>query len=616
MADAAVPGKVFVSGPRGGEEVARFRQIVGDGPAMDALAGYAASQIRRIAMNPDGTVNPGRLGTWRRAHADALRAFPELDQRFANAARATEALTAAMDVQTSTAKLTDSLRKLAGADGTVDPAKFAAWRRSNAAELRVFPELEQRFGDAAKAGEALAAATEARNARLADYQRGIVGRLLKVEDPADVTRTVGSIFGRQDAVATMERLAKETAGDPNARDGLRKAVAEHIKQTFTGNTEAAASGQALMKSDQFQTFMRKNARALEVVFSPEEVATMKAVAADLQQANRSLVATRIPGQSNTAQDLQDVAQSRETSVLGKILLAAGGAGGAALDGVAGGLVGVLGVNTVRNMRQAGLRKVDDILVDAILNPERAKILLSKVPVRPDAGLAKRLGSLYQRAANASAAVGADLPEDEDGQGAARREPLRITVTPERRSEAAPGVADPVAEVVEHAKRPGHAAWLAMNDALAAVPVEERSALGPAVIAHLGRAGEGEDAEFDPDAFLGEWRKISWKKLEALFGGREVPEAVAEIAGATKELSRTTQPGGQKTTPPLAALGEMFPPEELTAALADPARAPEMGRWSKVYGQYWSRPRTTTPRAMTRATERLMAAMGKTGGQAA
>jgi hypothetical protein len=424
IGDAAVPGKVFVSGPKGGEEVARFRQIVGDGPAMDALSEYAASQLRRYALQPDGTISPSRLETWRRMYADALRAFPALDARLSDADRAARTLTETLDVARETTRLTDSLRKLVRPDGTIDPTWFANWRRNNAGAVRAHPELERQFSDAAAAAETLTAATEAKATRLKEYQAGLVGRLVGAEDPADVTRIIGGIFSRQDAVAQMQRLVRETANDPQAREGLRKAVADHIRTRMTGNTEGGTSGQALLKSDQFQTFVKQNRAALATVFKPEEVSAIQAIAADLQRANRSLAAVRIPGQSNTAQDLTAIAKSKETSLLGKIILAAGAAAGAGADGMTGGLVGLLGARTLAGMREAGLQRVDDIVKDAMLNPDRARILLSKVPVEPDQGQVLALAQRYRRAATASAAVTMAQPNER------QREPLRITVGPQ------------------------------------------------------------------------------------------------------------------------------------------------------------------------------------------
>ena len=52
--------------------------------------------------------------------------------------------------------------------------------------------------------------------------------MLGVSDPADVTRTVGSVFGRKDAVLQMQRLASEAGQTPEGREGLRKAVVDYM----------------------------------------------------------------------------------------------------------------------------------------------------------------------------------------------------------------------------------------------------------------------------------------------------------------------------------------------------------------------------------------------------
>ena len=363
MTDAAVPGRVFVAGPRGGEEVAKFREIVGDGPAMQALEEYAASQVGRVAMTKDGTINLSRLEAFQRQYADALRAFPELNAKFASVSRATKTLE---DV------------------------------------------------------------TTAANTRLKEYQAGIIQKLVGVDDPADVTRVIGSVFGRQDSAAIMRRLVQETKHDPVAFDGLRKAVSDHIFERFLSTTEAATSGTNALRSDQFIRFARQNYASLGQVFNQTEINTIKALADDIQRSGRSLSAVKIPGQSNTAQDLSAIARDPNTSLLSKIKTTAGKAAatgaGFMLDGSAGGLIGLLGASRVSAMRQAGLTKVDDLIRDAMLDPILAHTLLSKAPVKKDGQLLKQLGSYYRRGASAGMAVSAQI-------GERGREPLKITVGP-------------------------------------------------------------------------------------------------------------------------------------------------------------------------------------------
>jgi hypothetical protein len=141
-------------------------------------------------------------------------------------------------------------------DGVLDPAKFASWRRAHADALRALPGLEGRFADAAKATEAITGAAAARRAALDEYQQGAVAKLLNLSEPQDVVRTVGTIFGKSDAVASMRALVRETSDNQPAHERLRKAIVDYMYGRFIGNTEAATSDVSTMKPDAFQTFIR------------------------------------------------------------------------------------------------------------------------------------------------------------------------------------------------------------------------------------------------------------------------------------------------------------------------------------------------------------------------
>jgi hypothetical protein len=309
--DAVVPQRIFVPGPKGAATVKSYLDAVGE-EGRAPLHDFAVASLRRAAEKPDGTLDPARAAAWRAKHQDALRSLPETEKALASAADASAAVDA-----------------------------LAASRRQ-AAEMR---------------------------------QAGIVGRIMNLEDPQDVTRAVGSIFGKQDAVAQMKRLAEATSGHDDARAGLRKAIAEHMNQNFISRTEAATSGKGEMTSATFQKFVLKNERALATVFNSEEVASLKRIADDLQRANRSIAAVRIPGQSNTAQDMAAIAKG-ERSTLSAALstIAATQAGGPWM-----GLATALGATAINAARRAGMAKVDDLVRDALLDPALAKALLQKTP---------------------------------------------------------------------------------------------------------------------------------------------------------------------------------------------------------------------------------------------
>ncbi|ALN73073.1 hypothetical protein [Aureimonas sp. AU20] len=224
---------------------------------------------------------------------------------------------------------------------------------------------------------------------------------MKLDDPADVTKTIGGIFNARDGVSRMSKISAAVAGDPDAQQGLRRAVVDHMKQRLVSNTEAATSGEALLKGDAFQTFVGSNRATLKAAgFTDAELDTFGAIAADIQRSNRSLAAVKIPSQSNTAQDVG--------SVLSRVLQASGSKGGGlGLGGVgflAGGLPGAvaggLAAGTAKMlsiMKANGLSKVEDILEDAVLNPDRAKILLQRLDPNASPVEWEKLAQAFARA---------------------------------------------------------------------------------------------------------------------------------------------------------------------------------------------------------------------------
>lgn len=77
--------------------------------------------------------------------------------------------------------------------------------------LKAFPALEGKFADVAKASQAAIDAGASRAAQFDDFQKGVFGKLIGAEHPDDITRMVGSVFGRQDASAVMGRLPGRSA---------------------------------------------------------------------------------------------------------------------------------------------------------------------------------------------------------------------------------------------------------------------------------------------------------------------------------------------------------------------------------------------------------------------
>lgn len=344
MKDGNVASQFFHPGATGYEDMqALFRAAPPD--AIPVIERYAATTLRRAAMKPDGTLDLAKFQAWRKAYADALRALP--------------------------------------------------------------PSLKSKFETAARAGDAVVQAVEQRTEALKEAQKGAFGKILGLTEPDDVVRTIGQVLNGRTAVADMKALAKATAGDDVARQGLRRAITDYIAREFVGNAEAGTSGISAIKADAYQTFIRKNRAALHLVFTPAEVQSMEAVAADLQRAARTLH-SKLPGQSNTAQDVTPVLNKLAKGV-GRTWMEIAGAAIGSTGGPLGAGFGALAGASVHGltaaMKAAGVRRIDSLVSEAMLNPTLARELLKPAP--------RKAGNFNTGAAALSAAFWASTQPQKD-----------------------------------------------------------------------------------------------------------------------------------------------------------------------------------------------------------
>lgn len=326
VADSDVSGKFFNSSPRSREDVEAYLRAGGN-PA--ALRNAAVASLRQVAINPDGTINPGAFDRWVAAHRGPLSAFPELRQQFADAR---------------------------GAQETYDNIVGAHER----ARGQYLDRLTQSFLN---------------------------------EDPI---KAVGKAIaaGPQD----FERLVARVRQNPDAMEGLKRAAVEFIQSRMKGTTEAGDTGVDIYKSDAFQKFIRDNRRPLRALFGPEGLNNLEMVAADLRRSNRSIAGSKIPGQSNTAQDMHGALKHGSFLQRSQLIMAIVGEHvGEHLGGMMGGheflgaLAGVAPL-VVNAFRQAGIERVGDLVRRAMLDPELARMLVQKVPPQLTDTFQRRLAS--------------------------------------------------------------------------------------------------------------------------------------------------------------------------------------------------------------------------------
>jgi hypothetical protein len=317
LPDASVVSKLFPDGDIGYETGLNYRRVIGDDPAsLDLMRDYVASSMLRSSRDSE--------------------------------------------------------------TGLIDPKKFDAWRQKKASALRAFPEIASQFETPLEASKAVGDAAAKRNEILDNYQKGIVGNIMKLNSPTDIERTIGGIFNKKDSVATMDQLAKAVASNPDAKEGLRKAVVDHIMGKTMSTAESGTTGERLIKADALQKFIQNNREALSKVFTPDELKTWDNISADLRRSNRSIVSSKIPGSPGTAQDLAGKLKDlgKKSAEVGPFSL------GAMLShtvGAKGAAAIAFGKYVAGKMLESGINNRNDLLRRMHLDPEFAAEMLRKYP---------------------------------------------------------------------------------------------------------------------------------------------------------------------------------------------------------------------------------------------
>ena len=324
MPASQIPGRIFQKGPAGAETVQQYRAAVGDEKALPILEGYAVDDALRVAGRADGTLDPAKLAKWRKDHAESLRSFPALDARLANATTASET-----------------------------------------------------------AGEVAAA----RRAQVKKIQKGVASELAGHTDPEAITKIVGNIFGRVDSATQMQQLRRVVRGSREAEEGLRKAVTDHIAgkaiKDATGLGDESLAGKVL------GDFIDANETTLKAAgFTNPEIQSMRSLAEEAAKAAAIIKSAR-PGPSGLNEVLPNLLKFGTgvhapawSLYLRMVIQSAGHSflpflfGGPLL-----GLPALIGAGVVNTMRAKGLQSIDELFREALLDPNLARRLLTRVTNR-------------------------------------------------------------------------------------------------------------------------------------------------------------------------------------------------------------------------------------------
>ena len=288
-------------------------------------------------------------------------------------------------------------RNVIDENGQVNASRLNQWLTQRRQVLDQVPDLKDQLSNAKTAQETLDQTLSDHADAIKEFERSKAASFIN-DDP---TKAVGKVFASGNPQQALADLATKVSGDPAATNGLKRAVADYILQRVRGSLAGDTTGIDLSSPRAFRKFVATNRDALKTLFGGQGVNNLDMVVADMRRTAQTQ--QRLPGQTGTSQDVVPLLkQALKGSFLGKLSAMAGEGGALALAGhqlLSGNLWHGLGLATVGGsavlvhaLRQAGMKRVADLELEAALNPALARDLVREMPQKIPASFQKRIAN--------------------------------------------------------------------------------------------------------------------------------------------------------------------------------------------------------------------------------
>lgn len=351
-ADPGNIASIFLDGSR--DAATDLRRIVDVAPDNDAAMGAVRRYMSAdLASKLGAKPTPRAVSNWLADRADQLDQFPEIKTEF------------------------ETLQRNLGNNASTES------------------QLKLQIRDAAKAlknAEKNAVETERR------INKGVLGTMIN-QDP---DKYIASILGSKDRNKQLDEVISMIGNDKQAKDGLKRAVVEHLIGKVTGsNIKAVDAGDGPVIYNRLSSVLDDNTEALTKVLTPGEMNVLRRAQKTL--GNYGNLSTRATTGADTAQKLNQARDQVFNALEAGLKLKYGVLkGGGILRTIK--IAAKMGPNRVKN--------AEEIVARALLDPETAAHLLDR-PLREVGTTAwnRRLNQLIGSAAGGREAGDVDESEE-------------------------------------------------------------------------------------------------------------------------------------------------------------------------------------------------------------
>lgn len=277
--------------------------------------------------------------------------------------------------------------------GAANRTKLAAWIQQRAPALDALGgDLRGRLGDVDKAQQFYDNTVAEHEGYIKDYQNGAAKAFLK----GDPQQAVATALGGKDP-SKFVALAKAVRGNPDAVEGLKRAVVDWLDHRMSSAT-AATETEDFLKPNVLRQWIATNQQPIKMLFGGQGLQNFEMVAADLRRgAQRPVAVAGARTSSDVAEDAKKGMFGRHgSSIFSFIIGNALGKGvehftGIPIGGEESGIMGVV----LNGLRQHGIATVSQLRQEALLHPELARVLMERVNGKPGPVLMRRVAARLQ-----------------------------------------------------------------------------------------------------------------------------------------------------------------------------------------------------------------------------
>jgi hypothetical protein len=289
-----------------------------------------------------------------------------------------------------------SLRDAAVRDGQFDEAAYNKWMRAHGDALDKLPGLRDRFANAATGQQAAEDAATAARQKLNDYQDSAASFYLgKGEAGAHPITAITKLMSNENPAAAAADLMQRAGGSQAAVEGIQRNVIEWLANGARTTAEVGTSGTTELSHAAIKRVLTDPRRlgALQTILTPEQMGRVNNLANSLRIAARSANAVKVPGSPTTAADLHALNHSETPSNLAAAFigdkLGEGLIGGGTAGTIMGG-VGMVGNMLLKAAKLSGLKDVQSLAVDSVINPALGRVMAQSAVKNPRAPVLKQI----------------------------------------------------------------------------------------------------------------------------------------------------------------------------------------------------------------------------------